>query len=278
MSLMGTLAKVAVGVAVAKGAQTVLSRAGGGSGTGLQDVLGQVLGGGQPASSQGGEAGGYSGGIGQILEGLQQSNPRTQSGGLDALLNSLGGGQGDGQLGGLLEQLAGQLGGSQDTAGAGLGGLGNLLGGLAATSGGGGNFGAMLNEAMRNGGEPDTQPNAEQDVAAALLLGAMIQAAKSDGELDRVEHDKLMDHLGDISADERAFVEAEFAKPVDAEGLARTVPQGLEPQVYLMSILAIDLDNRNEAKYLHELASGMGLERETVNAIHSQIGAPALYS
>lgn len=278
MSLMGTLAKAAVGIAVAKGAQTVLSRAGGGSGAGLQDILGQVLSGGQSPSSQGGAAGGLSGGLGQILESLQQSNPRTQSGGLDSLLNSLGGGQGGGQLGGLLGQLAGQLGGAQGTSGGGLGGLGDLLGSLAAASGGGGNFGTMLNEAMRNGGEPDTPPNAEQDIAAALLLRAMIQAAKSDGKLDGAEREKLMDHLGDISAGERAFVEAEFAKPIDAEGLAQTVPHGLEPQVYLMSILAIDLDNRNEANYLHELASGMDLERDMVNAIHSQVGAPALYS
>jgi uncharacterized membrane protein YebE (DUF533 family) len=286
MSLMGTLAKAAVGIAVAKGAQTVLSRAGGGSGTGLQDMLGQVLGGGQSpsssASDQGGAAGGLSGGLGQLLESLQQSNPRTQSGGLDGLLGSLGGSQGSGQsggqLGGLLGQLAGQLGGASGASGGGLGGLGGLLGGLATSAGGGGNFGDLLNQAMRNGGEPDTSPKAEQDVAAALLLKAMIQAAKSDGDLDGAERDKLMKHLGDISADERAFVEAEFARPVDAKGLARSVPQGLEPQVYLMSILAIDLDNRNEANYLHELASEMGLERDMVNAIHSQVGAPALYS
>ncbi|MFK7791848.1 MAG: DUF533 domain-containing protein [Devosiaceae bacterium] len=286
MSLMGTLAKVAMGVAVAKGAQTVLARAGGGSssnaGGGLQDMLGQVLGGGQSSSSQ---SGGMAGGLGQLLEGLQQQNPNTPSGGLDSLLGGLGGGAG----GGLLGQLAGQLGGQSGSTGGsagGLGSLGGLLGGLgglaAATSGAAqapvNDFGSTLNDAMCSGGEPSTAPSAEQDVVAGLLLSAMIQAAKSDGQLDGDERAKLMEHLGDVSADERAFVEAEFAKPVDAKGLANSVPRGLEQQVYLMSILGIDLDNRNEANYLHELASEMGLQQSAVNAIHSQVGAPPLYS
>lgn len=282
MSLMGTLAKAAVGIAVAKGAQTVLSRStrgasGGGSGGGLQDMLGQVLGG-QSRSSQGGMSGGMSGGLGQLLEGLQQQNPNTQSGGLDALLGGLAGGAG----GGLLGQLAGQLGGAGGSAG-GLGGLGGLLGGLAAAQGGAhakpaNDFGSTLNDAMGCGGEPSAPPSASQDVVAGLLLSAMIQAAKSDGQLDGQEREKLMEHLGDISPEERAFVEAEFAKPVDAAGLARAVPQGLERQVYLMSILGIDLDNRNEANYLHDLAGEMGLSQDVVNAIHDQVGAPPLYS
>ena len=42
--------------------------------------------------------------------------------------------------------------------------------------------------------------------------------------------------------------------------------------------VVIDLDNRNEATYLHQLATALGIDQRHVNAIHAQLGAPALYS
>ncbi|SPH24807.1 hypothetical protein DEA8626_03840 [Defluviimonas aquaemixtae] len=45
-----------------------------------------------------------------------------------------------------------------------------------------------------------------------------------------------------------------------------------------MSLMAIDLDNRNEAQYLHQLAGAMDLDQRQANNIHSRLGVPALYS
>ena len=45
-----------------------------------------------------------------------------------------------------------------------------------------------------------------------------------------------------------------------------------------MSILGIDLDNQNEAQYLHSLATEMGIDQATSNAIHAKLGVPQLYS
>ncbi len=45
-----------------------------------------------------------------------------------------------------------------------------------------------------------------------------------------------------------------------------------------MSLMAIDLDSNNEAKYLHELGQAMGIDAQTSNQIHQQVGAPVLYS
>ena len=47
-----------------------------------------------------------------------------------------------------------------------------------------------------------------------------------------------------------------MAAPVDAAALAREVPQGYGPQVYLMSLMAIEFDNRKEAEYLHRAGAG----------------------
>ncbi|MGL4280694.1 MAG: DUF533 domain-containing protein [Albidovulum sp.] len=317
MSLMGTLAKVAVGIAVAKGVSSMMGKkaqagtgnaGSGGSfggpnspgagGGGLEDMLGEMLGGKRGGTTrtsapQGGTGGG---GLGDLLNELGNYAPGgtgqsrggggqtagTGGGGLDDLIGSLGGGQGGGGLGDL---LGGLLGGAQGKAGqAGGGSLGDLLGGLlggamgGAASGGGGGFGDLLNQSLGNRGEPDATPTPQQNAAAGLMLVAMIQAAKADGKVDAAEQKKLLGNLGDISAEEKRFVEAQLAAPVDPERLARQVPQGLEAQVYMMSLMAIDLDNRNEAQYLHQLASAMGLNKQMVNQIHAQIGAPALYA
>lgn len=298
MSMMKTLAKVAIGVAVAKGAKKMLQggaggtqQAGGGLGGllggltgqqpqaqqsgGIEDLLRGALGGGQQTGGMGGQAGG----LGGLLEGLTGAQGGAQ-GGLNDILGQLtqqGGGAGG--LGGLLGQLTGGQAGGQT------GGLGGLLGGLMGAAGGAaaggaaqGGFGDLLNSAIRNQGEPEVAPSAEQEVAAGLMLRAMIQAAKSDGKIDAAEEQKLLGRLGDVSPEEQAFVQAELQKPVDVNALVAETPKGLEGQVYAMSVMGIDLDSQAEAQYLHQLAQGLGLDGNAVNDIHAQLGVPALYS
>ncbi len=282
MSLMSTLAKVAIGVAVAKGVGSVMKgragQAGSGStfggsqspqasgGTGLEGMMGSILGG----------QGGGSGGLGDLMGKLGGAGGASaqSGGGLGGLLNQLGGA--GGASGGGLDSLLGGLGGA-----AGAGGLGGLLGSLAGQGQQKpqGQFGDMLNQAFERQGEPDVPPTPQQDAAAGLMLRAMIQAAKSDGKIDEAEREKLIANLGDdVSAAERDFVNEELAAPVDIAGLVAQVPQGMEQQIYVMSLLGIDLDAQAEAQYLHELGSALGLSQQTVNGIHSQMGAPALYA
>lgn len=269
MSMMKTLVKVAIGVAVAKGMSSMTgagaSRTAARKATGLDGMMGAILGG-----SGGGTGRASAGGIGDLLSELggagtpRRAAPRrtrADDTALGDLLGQLGG------AGGLLTQLG---------AGAAAGGLGGLLGGMLG--GGAGGLGASLNSAFANKGEPDTPPSPAEDAAAALLLKAMIQAAKSDGQIDAREQEKLMSHLGEVSEAERAFVARELEAPVDVEALARAVPEGLETQVYTMSAMAIELDDQSEAQYLHSLAEALGLAPAEVNAIHEKIGAPALYA
>ena len=263
MSLLKTLAKVAVGIAVAKGVGGMMKKGAGnqqaptGSGGGLGDLLGQL---------GGGAAGGQAGG------------------GLGDLLGKLGGGAG-GQGGGGLGDLLGQLGG-QATRGQSGGGAGGALGDVFGDFIGDGakqtqnneSFGDMFNDAIAKQDEPAVAPSADQEAVAALMLSAMIQAMKADNELDPQEEAKLMEHLGDVSHQERQFVNQELQKPVDIQALVANVPNGLEQQVYMMSLMAIDLDKREEAQYLHDLATELGVGRDEINAIHAHVGAPSLYS
>lgn len=286
MSLMKTLAKVAVGVAMAKGASAMMKKnssastagagglggllgglTGGGSasasGGGLQDMLGGLLGGGGGAAG-----GGMSGGLGGLLNQLGGSGGSTSSGGLGGLL---GGGASGGGLGGLLGGLAGAAG-----AGGLLAGAGAAVQKRPETNDH--DFGAVLNSQFDATPEPEIEPSQEQEAAAGLMLAAMIQAAKSDGTFDDAEKAKLLDQLGDVDAEEAAFVQAQLQAPVDVAALVRETPSGMEGQIYAMSLLGIDLDTQKEAQYLHDLAQGYGMKPAQVNEIHAQMGMPSLYT
>lgn len=302
MSLMKTLAKVALGMAVAKGVSSMTGKGrnasqqggglldtlmggggaarttGGTQGGGLEDMLGSLLGGGQPKS--GSTSGG---GLGGLLDGLSDaSTPRggvqtaRSGGGLDSILNGLTGKNGGtGGLGDLLGGMTkgGDLGGLLG----GLLGAGTAVGVIAEPAESKNSFGVKFNQALSGGNEPDVAPTPQQEVAAGLMLRAMIQAAKSDGNIDDSEREKLLGKLGDVSPQERDFVNAELAAEIDVKGLARQVPNGMEAQVYAMSIMGIDLDNQTEAQYLHDFATELGIDQPGVNHIHEQLGVPSIY-
>ena len=297
MSLMGTLGKVAMGVIVAKGVGKVMGGAGGGAGGGLGGLLGGLAGGAGGASSAGGlggllgsltggaQGGSQSGGLGGLLGSLTGgAQSGSQSGGLGGMLGGLmggaGGSQAGGQAGGLGGLLAG-LAGGQGQTGAAAGGLGGLLGSLGgATAPQQGSstpdFGSMFNDALM-GKEPEQVSNTDEE-NAAILLRAMISAANADGELDSEEQRKITEHLGDVSEEEAAFVTNELRAPLDLDGLIASVPSGLEQQVYLMSLMAIDLDSKEEAVYLDSLRKGLNITEQVSNQIHEKLGAPQLYS
>ena len=243
MNLLGTLAKVAVGVMLARGAGRMIR--GGGGGGGLGDLMGGLTRG---------------GGAGDLLGGL---------------LGGLAGGRAQGQGGGLGDLLGGVLSGGGTRASGGLGGLGELLESLGGAQRGQGGLGQMFNRAMA--GESLPRQSAEVDQEATVLIRAMINAAKSDGAVDPDEQRQILGQLGELGSEELEFVRQELARPLDFDGFLREIPAGLEAQVYLMSLLAIKLDSDAEVNYLDRLARATGLSPEAVNQIHGQVGVPALY-
>ncbi|MFK7995583.1 MAG: DUF533 domain-containing protein [Granulosicoccus sp.] len=262
MSLVGTLGRIAVGVAMAKGVGKMMSAGRSGGGGGLGGALGGALG--------GGGAGGAGGGLGGLLGSV------------------LGGGGAAGGSGGALGNLGSLLGGGGAAAGGGMaGGLGGLLesisgGGSAAGNAGdtapaSGSLGHLLNGALQGNSIPEPEP-AQEDLAK-ILIRAMVNAAKSDGEIDQTEQQKIVANLGDeVSDEERQFVISEMRSPLDAQGFINSIPQGAGPQVYMMSLLGIDLDSREEAQYLDTLRKGVNMSENEANAIHQKLGVPTLYS
>ena len=88
----------------------------------------------------------------------------------------------------------------------------------------------------------------------------------------------VMVSFGAVDIHQASKVKANLQDALDAAALAREVPKGMEPQVYLMSVMAIDFDSQDEAQYLHKLAQAMGLSPQVINQIHQQVGVQNLYS
>ena len=75
-----------------------------------------------------------------------------------------------------------------------------------------------------------------------------------------------------------AFVNRELSSPVDVAALAEQVPKGIENQIYVASVMGIDIDSEPEARYLATLASALGMGSREANAVHAKLGIPARFS
>lgn len=216
-------------------------------------------------------------------KGMEKYKEMGGMAGLQNMMQGTGGGFGMDQLGKMAEQfgMPGGASGLQDmidkmrlgggaAGAAGLGGLLNAMQGAAKTSG---QQTANMMESVLSG----TPAGAAMEEQAKLMLRAMIQAAKADGELDEQEKQTIIGELGDdISDEERAFVLDQMEAPIDVMGLAADVGAPLKAQIYATSLAAIRLDNEREASYLLQLATALGLSDAERDQIHTYMGAPTL--
>ena len=154
--------------------------------------------------------------------------------------------------------------GGQSTA-AELAGMGGVLNGMAASTGG---AAADMFAAMTQG----TPAGQLAEDNAKLMIRAMIQAAKADGEIDAAEQARILDHLKDATPDETAYVKEQLSAPLDPLALARDANEQSRAQVYAMSLMAITVDSKAETQYLDTLAAALALDAETRAAIHARMG------
>lgn len=169
-----------------------------------------------------------------------------------------------------LEQMMGKftagLGGA--AGGAGLGGLMAAMGGLAAQ--GSEQVTGFIDQLT---GTKTATTAAENN--ARLMIRAMIQAAKADGTISDEERAALEPYLADLSPEEKAFVEAELAAPVDPMSLARDAGDGAKAQIYAAAATVSKGDSAAEKQFLSTLAQGLALGPEERSKIHSDIGIGA---
>lgn len=276
--LLGTLAKAGMSPS-ADG--RMRSSMGHGNGS-LIDVLGGMLAGGKAGQ------GGQGGVLGQILEQLGQQNrspARTgarQNGGV-------GGG-----LGQVLEQLGKSVGNNRTLATGGLGSLaGAIFGGgsksMRGAVGGGllALLGTMAMQALQNAGKKPqapiglVEPQNEAEIQevenqARIIVEAMINAAKADGQISGDEVQRIAGHLQESGADTETlqYVLAEMQKPMQTGALVAAVGdrQELAAEVYAASLLAIEVDTQEERQYLDELGAALNLEPAVTRHLEENFG------
>lgn len=168
-------------------------------------------------------------------------------------------------LQGMLGQLTGGGAATGGAAAAGLSGLMAALGGAAAT--GQENAASMMDSLTGTTVTTDTQES-----NAKLMIRAMIQAAKADGEIDEDEKAKILEHMGEMGPEELEFVKAELAGPIDIAGLAADTSEQMKAQVYAVSLMAVKVDHTSEAQYLNGLADALGLSAATRDQVHKSMG------
>jgi len=236
--------------------------------------------------------------LSEILGSIIQSGMTASSN--DRLRNSLGGGSRG--SGGLLDSRSSMLGGGEQAVGGrdnlALGGLGALAGALLGGGGrsmggalGGGLMallGAMAYKALRGTGaeasevpigllEPKTDADRERlEQHAELILKAMINAAKADGQIDQHEVRRIVGKLQEdgIDANEQEYLIMEMQKPMDTQQLiaAARGRRDIAAEIYAASLLAIEVDTPAEKEYLDQLASGMGLTPDVTQQIRGFAG------
>lgn len=231
MSFMGTLTKVAMGFAAAKGMDQYKKM---GGMAGLQ-------------SAMSGSGGDMAGSLGEMAEKFGLPGGKQ---GVQDMMAKFG--------------LSG-TGGGKEADMAGLGGLMAAMGGAAAASS------TPMTEMFEAMAEKNPiTPMVEEN--ARLMIRAMIQAAKADGEIDAEEQAKIIDHLADADPEEIAFVKEQLAAPLDVEALARDTQDQMKAQVYSMSLMAIRLDSAAEKAYLDRLGSALGLSPAARDGMHRSVG------
>ena len=273
----------------------------------ITDLLGAVLQSGMAPSSNERMRNALGGSSGNSLESLggmfggQRGGPQSgqPGGGLGDVLAGMLGGGGGGGLGGILGNVlndAGRaVGGNQNLALGGLGALaGALFGGGGKSMGGalGGGvmalLAAMAFQALKDSGsrtsqvplglmEPQTEADRQElERHAELILKAMINAAKADGQIDKEELRRIVGKLQEVGVDveTQQYVMAEMKKPMETQQLVAAA-QGrpeLAAEMYGASLLAIEVDTPAEKKYLEQLAAGLRLRPEVAQRIQEMVG------
>lgn len=135
---------------------------------------------------------------------------------------------------------------------------------------------AKLTAGLRTPDSPEEAKRVES--LADLIVKAMLNAAKADGQIDEDEFQKVVGELKDdgISQAERDFLLQEIRKPMNTDEIVRAVTnRQVAAQVYAASLLAIEVDTPNEKAYLQKLARELQLDPRVVQQLHTTLGVAA---
>ncbi|QRV24585.1 tellurite resistance TerB family protein [Marinomonas foliarum] len=126
----------------------------------------------------------------------------------------------------------------------------------------------------------EEKPTQQIENMRLILIRAMISAAKADGHIDTIERTRIEQQISDlgINAEEQRFLIEQLraaSDPITIARLSESEEQATE--IYLVSMLAIDIDTEEERRYLDRLGDALHLPsdlRQNIEYEVSYIQAP----
>ena len=112
-----------------------------------------------------------------------------------------------------------------------------------------------------------------QDMRLSLVQ-AMISAAKADGHIDATENQAIMSEINQmgLGAEEKSFLFDQLSAPSDPIVIANLAAcEEQSAQLYMASLLAIDIDTPEEKRYLDRLGDALRLPETLRTELAAQI-------
>jgi uncharacterized membrane protein YebE (DUF533 family) len=123
---------------------------------------------------------------------------------------------------------------------------------------------------------PARSDTAGQNALGLTLVRAMIAAARSDGRLDAQESQTIFQRIESLglAPDDQALLVAEMGRPVDMDAIVNSAASPeMAAEIYVASLLAVDVDTAAEQSYLAMLAARLNLAPDLVAELHRQVEA-----
>ena len=121
---------------------------------------------------------------------------------------------------------------------------------------------------------PSKSDTAGQATLGLTLVRAMIAAARSDGRLDAQESQAIYQRIESLGLDpeSQALLVAEMGRPVDLDAIidSASSPE-VAAEIYIASLLAIDVDTPAEQSYLNMLAARLNIPPDLAAELRRQV-------
>jgi uncharacterized membrane protein YebE (DUF533 family) len=123
---------------------------------------------------------------------------------------------------------------------------------------------------------PAIDDQAANNELGLLLVRSMIAVARADGRLDAQESQAIFQKIESLGLDSESqnLLVQEMGHPVDMDAIinSATTPE-VAAEIYIASLLAVDVDTAAEKSYLAMLAARLQLPPALVAELENQVNA-----
>lgn len=123
---------------------------------------------------------------------------------------------------------------------------------------------------------PEESDQVANDTLGLTLVRAMIAVARADGRLDAQESQAIFQKIESLELDSETknLLVNEMGQPVDMDAIVNSASSPeVAAEIYVASLLAVDVDSPAEKAYLAMLAARLQLPAELVAELENQVEA-----